>query len=934
MLRFAQCLLLTAFALPTPGPAQVPSTAFANFEGRQTAPLRLSPDGKFLFAVNTADARVSVFNISQSPPLLAKEIPVGIEPVSVNARTNDEVWVVNELSDSISVVSVSSAVVTDTIYVKDAPADIAFAGQFAFVSVSGDNEVRVFDQVSHALVASIPLLGQQPRPLAVNADGTRVYVAFAESGNHTTIIPAAQAPPQPSPTNSNLPPPPQVGRIVDASDPQWNPSLIKYNMPDNDVAEIDTSTLKVARYFPHVGTLNLAIAVQPATGDIFVANTDARNLVRFEPILRAHFVDNRVTRIAQSTGGLTVSDLNAGVDYASLPNPAAQNIALAQPTSIVFDPGGANFAYVAAFGSDRIARLDAAGSVVGRIELTPSSTSPRNKRGPRGLALDRSNGRLFSLNRISNTISVIDVTSDKIGAEVPVGSFDPTPSVIRDGRGFLYDARLSGNGTVSCASCHLDGDADRLAWDLGDPGGQMQTVSAVASIANQPATFPMHPMKGPMRTQTLKGLLNLDPMHWRGDRAGFTAFNPAFDTLLGGPQLSAADMDAYRQFIETLQFPPNPNQKLNRTMPATLAGGDPAAGRNTYLTEPYTQNLTCNSCHSANPGPGSNRTITPAMLLMESQSFKVPQLRNFYQKIFFNAAPGASSLDGFGITHDGNIPTLDRFLSSLVFTNFRKDSVRKTNLNAFLMCFDTGTAPAVGYTRTVTQTNVNDSGLNGDWNLLQSQAAAGNIELIVKGTIDGRRHGLLYQPALSSYTSDKAGLGPFSQAQLKAKIASGDTLSLTGVPPGSGLRMGVDRDLDGVRDGDGPPFTSYNQWVAYWFSPAEAADANISGVNADPDHDGMPNLMEYALNLHPKLADAAGKPGFRSAPGSLRVAYTKVLDSTDLDYVVHESTNLQDWQPAAVTNEILTDDGRQQTVAAAASSTGQAKFLQLRVTRH
>lgn len=65
----------------------------------------------------------------------------------------------------------------------------------------------------------------------------------------------------------------------------------------------------------------------------------------------------------------------------------------------------------------------------------------------------------------------------------------------------------------------------------------------------------MHPMKGPMTTQTLKGSKNLDPFHWRGDRSGFNAFNPAFSTLLGGAQLSAADMDAFREFVETMSRP-------------------------------------------------------------------------------------------------------------------------------------------------------------------------------------------------------------------------------------------------------------------------------------------------------------------------------------------------------------------------------------------
>src|SRR5436853_5546510 len=153
---------------------------------------------------------------------------------------------------------------------------------------------------------------------------------------------------------------------------------------------------------------------------------------------------------------------------------------------------------------------------------------------------------------------------------------------------------------------------------------------------------------------------------------------PAFDSLMGGSQLSTADMDAYQQFIETLKFPPNPNQKLDRTMPATVAGGDPNAGRNTFLTEPYTQNLTCNSCHSANPGPGTNRTISPSAILQESQSFKVPQLRNLYKKVFFDNSPGATSLDGFGFTHDGTDPTIFRFLSRPVFTNIRNDTVRKT----------------------------------------------------------------------------------------------------------------------------------------------------------------------------------------------------------------------------------------------------------------
>jgi DNA-binding beta-propeller fold protein YncE len=73
--------------------------SYVNFEGKQTRPICLSPDGTRLFAVNTPDARLSVFDVTHPlNPFLIAEIPVGVEPVSVNARNNDEVWVVNEVS--------------------------------------------------------------------------------------------------------------------------------------------------------------------------------------------------------------------------------------------------------------------------------------------------------------------------------------------------------------------------------------------------------------------------------------------------------------------------------------------------------------------------------------------------------------------------------------------------------------------------------------------------------------------------------------------------------------------------------------------------------------------------------------------------------------------------------------------------------------------
>ena len=157
-----------------------------------------------------------------------------------------------------------------------------------------------------------------------------------------------------------------------------------------------------------------------------------------------------------------------------------------------------------------------------------------------------------------------------------------------------------------------------------------------------------------------------------------------------------------------LRFEPNPNQNLDRTYPTSFAGGDANAGRDAFFFTNYTSaGLQCTACHTGPPGPGSDSLIIPASALQESQDFKVPQLREIYQKMHFNNAAGTNSIGGFGFVHDGTDPTLQAFLSRPVFSiSLTIIPTIKNNLAAFVQCFDTGTAPAVGYTRTLAATNV------------------------------------------------------------------------------------------------------------------------------------------------------------------------------------------------------------------------------------
>jgi len=83
----------------------VTSPSFLEFESGHVRPIAMSPDGTQLFAVNTPNGTLEIFNITTSGLTFSARVPVGLEPVAVAARSTTEVWVVNHLSDSVSMVT-------------------------------------------------------------------------------------------------------------------------------------------------------------------------------------------------------------------------------------------------------------------------------------------------------------------------------------------------------------------------------------------------------------------------------------------------------------------------------------------------------------------------------------------------------------------------------------------------------------------------------------------------------------------------------------------------------------------------------------------------------------------------------------------------------------------------------------------------------------
>lgn len=802
---------------------------FANFESSQVHPVALSADTTKLFSVNTPDGRLSIFDVAGDGSIsLATDIPVGIDPVSL-AVHGSEVWVVNHISDSVSVIDVPSRRLVATIRVGDEPTDIVFAHDRAFVSMAGArDQVKVIDASTREEVRQIDIFGDDPRSLAVSEDGSEVYLAVLESGNRTTSIGSARitagggAPPPVPAKSGSLPPAPKTALIVsfDEGSRQWMDETGRswadsdeIDLPDEDIFVLDTATLAVTRTISGVGTTLFDVAVQPGSAKLWVPATDARNAVRFEPNLRGHFVDTKIARIDLVTGIRDDFDLNPHIDYGVSPGPAheiEQSIAI--PGDIAFNADG-SVAYVTAFGSSSVAVLNVASGDIGHIAVGG---------GPSGVALAEGLDRLYVLNRFDNTISVVDTASSvqiaTAGLAGPSG-FDPSPDEIRRGRHFLYDARLSsGHGDSACASCHVFGNFDGVAWDLGDPTGAVlyyNLIDWVQFIDGPALRKGFHPMKGPMVTQTLRGLDGLEPFHWRGDKRNFQSFNGAFVSLMGKAEpLSAGDIDAFTKFMMTVRMPPSPFRTIDDQLPPTIAvpkvggHGDLVEADTRHGEDLYRNGLDASgdkNCVTCHPLPNGTAGLLSSTVL-ESQELKISQLRNLYEKMGFQRTllgsmeniGAARQKSGFGVLHAG-ATSMQEFL--LAYFIAEPVSIQE-DVAAFLMAFPTGTAPVIGRQRTLTRDDARTPEADAELAQMMAQAEAGNCDLIVKGHVAGRDAGFLYDPTSGRMLADLQQQPPVTDADLRSSLAVGDVLTYTAVPAGSGRRLGIDRDRDSWLDGD------------------------------------------------------------------------------------------------------------------------------------
>lgn len=642
----------------------VPANTFTNFESAHVSPITMTPDGTKLLAVNTANNSLEVFTLSTTGMVHFATIPVGLDPVTVRARTNNEAWVVCQVSDEISIVDLTLKATIRSVATENEPADLVFAGtpQKAYVSCAERESVQVFDlaNLGNAPV-EILLKGEQPRALAVSPDGNTVYCAFFESGNQTTAIsgnnffstthipgktgicstqggctlipndvakptgpyggvvpvpnagtgfvpPVNAGNPASTETNTMIVRKNAAGQWMDDNNHNWTNivsggagvRMAGWDMPDRDVAVITTGSNAVA-YKSTLGNILMAMSVRPGSGDVYVVGTDATNEVRFEPNLKGKFLRVNVSRFAPPAGAATITDMNPHINYTTHTSPPAVRAqSIGDPRAIAWRADGSK-AYVTGMGSNNVIAINPTGA---RIAPDPIVVGE----GPTGIVIDEARQRAYVINKFGASISSIDLATDK---EIDrTGFFDPTPMVIKTGRKHLYNTHTgSGHGHISCGSCHVDARWDRLGWDLGNPAGDMTLVDGKN----------FHPMKGAKTTQFLIDIIGRGRgnLHWRGDKDGFQDFAGAFQDLQGADApLDVVGMQEFSDFLAACWYVPNPYRtyKPESTVAASIermASGRIRATGTSFQTIPSAGvklfvaiSVNCVPCHNAQTGRG------------------------------------------------------------------------------------------------------------------------------------------------------------------------------------------------------------------------------------------------------------------------------------------------------------------------------------------
>lgn len=291
-------------------------------------------------------------------------VPLALEPDAVEyAQASDDIYSANYVRDNVSVVDATSNDVVGSIPVGGSPDGIAFSGSTGdlYVSNAATNNVSVIDATTGKAVASITV-GTSPAGLALDPASGNLFVADSGENNLTVIDTAT------SKATGLVP----AGGGPDAIsfDPANGFLYVADTLPASELGRVTIVNATSGAYVGYVtvGSYPAGIVYDPSNRFLYVSNLDSNN----------------------------VTVINGTSDS------VAANIALAfGPSSITYDQLTRGVYVADSSGSGVGAIDDNTNTLVGTIGLA-------NNTGTSGFAIDSANGLIYTADRYSSALSVLD----------------------------------------------------------------------------------------------------------------------------------------------------------------------------------------------------------------------------------------------------------------------------------------------------------------------------------------------------------------------------------------------------------------------------------------------------------------------------------------------------------------------------------------------
>jgi DNA-binding beta-propeller fold protein YncE/cytochrome c peroxidase len=369
------------------------------------------------------------------------EAPVGRHPRSLAVAPDGSLWVANQDDASVSVLAADgSQLATVPLPHASKPFGIVLdaARGRAYVTLQARGEVAELDLTNLEVLRTAPA-GPWATGAALDSTGSTLFVT----------------------------------RLISPSE-------------GGELVELDTTSLAVTRRIP------LALDPGPDTEATARGVPNYLRAVVPNPDGSALWIPSKKDNIlrGQARDGLpldfetSVRTIVSLVDLATKAEDLAQRVDLnnrALGLSLAFSPLG-DYAFVALLGNNGVEVLDAYDRriVGGTMELG---------KAPDGLVLD-DGGRLYLNAFLSRTVVVLDAAPvlastafalEKIG-EVVVSRAEKLPEGVLRGKQVFYDAsdlRMTKDGYISCAACHLDGADDGRTWDFTDRGEGLRNTTSL-----------------------------------------------------------------------------------------------------------------------------------------------------------------------------------------------------------------------------------------------------------------------------------------------------------------------------------------------------------------------------------------------------------------------------------------------------------------------